>query len=128
MKLLRNSAPNDFREIMKTTDTLDELLTATYARALEKDCLDDYRFKRMPYPPHGWAQDHAAYKTVSDEKKSAAWKKIAEYYSGYLKARDEIYVSNRGNQVFLEQMLEHFKKIGLKTHEAKVNTLLAEFN
>lgn len=125
---LSKFVPNDWRKIWADGQTHDEKLTATYIRAMENDCFEQYKPRYLPPEPSGWWDDYQAYKAIKDgSSKVHAWRNIQEKYKGYFSAKHAVEYQNMSDLDFLENMRDHFKKLNLP-HWLKVQQRINEFN
>lgn len=95
-------------KIHRESESLEEMLTATYLRALDRDIFSQYRPKYEAQQPDGYLEDYQDYLALSDEAKPAGWKKLLEKYKGYFKHRHEIQEDNWSNFCFLHEMRDFF--------------------
>jgi len=95
-------------KIHRESESLEEMLTATYLRALERDIFSQYRPKYDPPQPDGYLEDYQDYLALSADAKPAGWKKLLEKYKGYFKHLHEIQEDNWSNFCFLHEMRDFF--------------------
>lgn len=100
---------NDFMKIHRESEGLEEMLTATYLRALERDIFSQYRPKYEAQQPDGYLEDYQDYLSITaEDAKTKCWKKMLEKYKGYFKHLHEIQEDNWSNFCFLHEMRDFF--------------------
>ena len=117
---------NDWMDIYRESGGVEEMLMATYSRALEFDCFSLYR-PRYVSTPSGCLEAYQDYLTVNDENKPSVWKGICKKFGGYLKARSEADHHNASCLGFLEEMRDFFEKKGLLRQAETCRLRMNEF-
>ena len=103
-------------------------MTALYIRALQPDCFEQYKPIPSPYAPGSWVDDYAAYKQLSESKRSDGWRSLRSKYEGYFKAKESAEAENSSDMKFITEMYEHFKRIGLLSYAEKCRLRSLEFS
>ncbi len=111
---LEQFLPNEWQRIALENLPWEEKRTVLFLRALQDDCFSGYQPRPLPSVPHGYMQAYEIYRQTKPSEKSAAWKEVTLRFSGYFKALDEKKAENLSDLVFLEEMKNHFEKVGLQ--------------
>lgn len=126
--LTKSSPQSDFKKIFDEAGNLEELLMATYLRALEWDCLGQYRPHMLPAEPVGYRELYEKYLMLSDEKKPEAWRNLQAKFQGYFKACVEADRLNKSDKFFLSEMRDFFDAQNMPKQAEVCRLRLQEFD
>lgn len=104
--LPKSQRANEEMRIFKERSSLEEMLMATYSKAI--DSIRLYEKKRFPMPPKGYHDAMNDYHLLSVENKSKAWKVILDRFKDFIAVLDSTKAENASNLKFLREMEQFF--------------------